>query len=88
MSHVERAQLNVRSAFAKARANEIAKETGMTVVQVVEDALRAYTPPVSEANVGSLIRCGPVLVLPAKGRRVVTLEEANEALETAREREP
>ncbi|HZZ36926.1 MAG TPA: hypothetical protein VFE03_14475 [Caulobacteraceae bacterium] len=59
----------------------------MTVTQVVEEALRGYTPPASQANAGSLIRCGPVLILPAEGRQV-SLEEANEALEAAREREP
>ncbi len=39
------AQLNVRSEFARSRAHELAKLTGMSVTQVVEDALRGYVPP-------------------------------------------
>jgi hypothetical protein len=84
MSRAQTTQFNVRSAFARARAHEIAEATGMTVTQVVEDALRAYAPPTPWAGVGSLVRRGPVLVIPAGGRRV-SLDEAEEALDATRQ---
>ena len=86
MSRAEHIQLNVRSAFARTRAHELAKLTGMTATQVVEDALRGYVPPGEPAKVGSLVRYGAILVRPAKGKSV-SLEEANDALDAARERD-
>ncbi|MBV2149877.1 type II toxin-antitoxin system VapB family antitoxin [Sphingobium sp. AS12] len=86
MSRAEHIQFNVRSAFARARAHELAKLTGMTATQVVEDALRGYVPPGAVAKVGRLVQRGPILVRPAGGARV-SLEEANAALEAARERD-
>ena len=86
MSRVEHVQLNIRSAFARSRAQELARQTGMTATQVVEDALRGYVPPGAPAAVGSLILRGAILVRPAKGKRV-SLEEANEALDASRERD-
>ena len=80
-------QLNVRSAFAASRARDLAQLTGMTTTQVVEDALRAYTPP--GAGDGSLVRRGRVWVIPAPdGPGTVTLQEANDALEAVRNGEP
>ena len=38
-------RLVIRSKFARDRAMQIARETGMTVTQVVEEALRQYVPP-------------------------------------------
>jgi hypothetical protein len=78
-------QLNIRSAFARNRAADIAKQTGMTVTQVVEDALRAYVPPGQPIDKGRLVRRGPLLVLPAEGAGVVTFAAAEAALEAARE---
>lgn len=86
MSRTENIQLNVRSAFARARAQELARLTGMTATQVVEDALRGYVPPGTAAKVGKLVKRGPILVRPSGGARV-SLEEANAALEAARERD-
>ncbi|MHB8530085.1 MAG: hypothetical protein ACYC8V_11320 [Caulobacteraceae bacterium] len=86
MTHREQPQFNVRSAFARARAHELARATGMTAAQVVEDALRAYVPPTSVRTVGALVRRGPVLVRPAKGRKV-SLRQANAALDASRRRE-
>ncbi len=77
-------QFNVRSAFARKRAHELAKLTGMTATQIVEDALRGYVPPATGAKVGKLVRRGPILVRPAAGTKV-SLEEANAALDAARE---
>ena len=77
-------QLNVRSAFARARVREIAEATGMSVTEVVEDALRAYAPPTSRVPTGALVRRGPVLVVRAAGASV-SLDEANRALEAERE---
>jgi len=86
MSRADQAQLNVRSAFARDRANELAKSTGMTVAQIVEDALRGYVPPGSIAEFGGMVRRGPILVLAANGP-TVTLNDAESALNEVRERD-
>ncbi len=87
MSRHDNAQLNIRSAFARARAHEIARRTGMTATEVIEDALRGYVPSAEPKQVGALVRRGPLLVLPASGRRRVSLTEANEALDATRDRD-
>ncbi len=86
MSRSEPVQFNVRSAFARARAQELAKLTGMTATQVVEEALRSYTPPGFTSAPGRLVRRGPILVGPAEGASVA-LEEANAALDAVRARD-
>ena len=58
-------QLSVRSPFAKARASKLAKLTGMTITEVVEDALRAYQPAARLAHPSGLIERGGILVIPA-----------------------
>ncbi len=78
------AQLNVRSPYARERAAVLAQATGMTTTQVVEEALRAYTPPVAEPH-GKLVRRGPLLVLPGTGKGKVSLAAANAALEASRD---
>ena len=87
MGRAQPSQFNVRSAFARTRARELARQTGMTATQIVEDALRGYVPPGAPAEVDGLVRCGPILVKPARGRRV-SLKEANAALKAVRERTP
>lgn len=87
MPRTDDAQLNIRSAYARARAHEIARRTGMTATQVVEDALRGYVPPTEPGQVGVLVRRGPVLVKPAQGRRRVTQDEADRVLEAVRGRD-
>lgn len=77
-------QFNVRSAFARDRAHRLAKSTGMTVTQVVEDALAAYVPPGVAQPVGRLVRRGALLVQPLQGTPV-SLDEANAALDRARD---
>ena len=76
MPRSQAAQLNIRSDFARERVYEIAERTGMTAVQVVEEALRAYTPPpVSGAPPPfGLIDKGGILVSPAEGRRITHAE--------------
>ena len=86
MSRADHVQFNVRSAFARARARELARLTGMTATQVVEDALRAYVPPASTPAAGRLERRGPLLVHPGHGS-TISLEAANEALERSRDRD-
>jgi hypothetical protein len=76
-------QLNIRSRFARERASSLAAQTGLTVTQVVEEALRAFQPAVAKAPPGRLVRKDGVLVKPAGGQRV-TLDEANAALEESR----
>jgi Rv0623-like transcription factor len=79
------AQLNIRSDFAKARATELARETGMSVTQVVEDAVRAYVPQPSsfENHSPGLTRDGALLILPSLGRKV-SMAELNAAIEQSR----
>jgi hypothetical protein len=86
MSRVDQVQFNVRSAFARTRAHELAKLTGMTATQVVEEALRSYAPPGAASETGRLVRRGPILVRPADGK-LVTLAEADTALNAVRERD-
>ena len=86
MPRHDNAQLNIRSAFARARAHEIARRTGMTATEVIEDALRGYVPAAEPKQVGALVRRGPLLVLPASGRRRISLAEANAALDATRDR--
>ncbi len=74
-------QLNVRSPYAKERASTLAKATGMTTTQVVEEALRAYTPPI-DTPVGRLVRKGKLLVMT--GGPKVTLEETNAVIDEIR----
>lgn len=76
--------LTIRSLFARERAAELARRTGMTQDEVVEEALRAYAPAGEEDVPAGLVRRGGILVRPADGRRTVTFEEAEEALEAAR----
>lgn len=83
MARAHTIQLNVRSRFARERAHELARATGMTATQVVEDALRAYTPPGATKPVGRLVRRGKLLVMPATGR-TISLEDINAAIEAAR----
>jgi len=84
MSRTDPVQFNVRSAFARSRAHDLAKQTGMTVTQVVEEALRGYVPPGAAIKVGRLVPRGAILVLPAKGSSI-SLAEADEALNEVRE---
>jgi hypothetical protein len=81
MNRAASTQLNVRSAFARQRAAALARATGMTTTQIVEEALRAYAPPVASPP-GKLVRRGALLVRPGGGR--VTLDEANAALDASR----
>ncbi|AJR24394.1 MULTISPECIES: hypothetical protein [unclassified Sphingobium] len=84
MGRAENIQLNVRSAFARDRVRALAKLTGMTASEVIEDALRGYVPPGIPANTGKLVRRGALLVRPSSGKPV-SLESANEALDRTRE---
>ncbi len=86
MSRDEQKQPKIGSAFARKRARETAKQTGMTATEVIEDAFRGYVPAVAAAPVGRLVRRGAVPVRPADGR-TITLREADAALEVVRERD-
>jgi hypothetical protein len=86
MPRRDKAQLNICTAFARERVHEIARRTGMTATEVIEDAIRGYVPAGEPKQVGALVRRGPLLVLPASGRRQVSLTEANEALGATRDR--
>ena len=86
MSRTAHVQFNVRSAFARTRAHELAKLTGMTATQVVEEALRGYVPPGAAMTTGRLVQRGPILVRPSEGDKI-TLVEADAALNAVRERD-
>jgi hypothetical protein len=79
-------QLNIRSAFVRERVRDVSRRTGMTATEVVEDALRGYIPAFEQQAVGTLIRCGPILIRPARRRRKITLAEAEAALDAIRNR--
>ena len=88
MGRHDHTQFNIRSAFARKRARELAAESGMTVTQVVEDALRTYVPAVTDPKpIGGLVRRGKLLVIPAKGLPKFTREEINAAIEEDRNRD-
>ena len=70
MARADRTQLNIRSAYARERTRELAKLTGMTARQIVEEALRGYVPPGAVTPVGRLVRRGPLLVLRAEGESI------------------
>jgi hypothetical protein len=91
MPRQDTAQLNIRSAFARARVAEIAAATGMTATQVIEDALRFYVPPAppeAEAPVPEgMIRKGRLLVLAARpGQKTITQKQTNRAINAVRNR--
>lgn len=86
MSRLDPVQFNVRSAYARKRAHELAKQTGMTATQIVEEALRGYVPPGLAAKAGSLVQRGRILVKPSAGV-VVSAKQADDALDAVRERD-
>jgi hypothetical protein len=86
MSRADPVRLKVRSAFARARARELARLAGLPATQVVEDALRGYVPPETPSETGQLVRRGLLLVRSSEGA-AVSLQEANAALDRARERD-
>ena len=86
MTRTAHVQFNVRSAFARTRAHELAKLTGMTATQVVEDALRGYVPPGAAMTAGRLVQRGPILVRPSEGEKI-SFGEADAALNAVRERD-
>jgi hypothetical protein len=83
MSRPDSPQLNIRSSFARERAGELARSTGLTTTQIVEDALRAYLPPSRGAPHSKLVRKGALLVRPRRGREI-SLDDANAALDETR----
>ena len=78
-------QLNIRSAFARDRAAVLARQTGMTTTQVVEEALRAYAPPAPTpgAEGPRLVRKGRLLVMT--GGPPTTIEQILAQIDDARE---
>lgn len=83
MPRSDAAQLNIRSRYARDRVSELARASGMTATQIVEEALRAYTPPSSAPLPDGLVRRGRLLVLRRDGP-TITHEQAEEAIEASR----
>lgn len=63
-------QLNVRSRIARERAAKLAQATGMTLAQVVEDALLSYHPALDLKPAFGLVEQNGVLVMPHSGRTI------------------
>lgn len=80
-----RAQLNIRSDYARDRAAQLARDTGKSVTEVVEEALRAFAPTRPPAPDG-MQWAGDLLIFKPTGR-VITAEQAQAALEMDRERD-
>ncbi len=80
-------QLNIRSRYARERAAELARATGMTTTRVVEEALRAFVPVPSAAIPEGLERRGRLLVHTAQAAPV-THAQAEAALAAVRVRAP
>jgi hypothetical protein len=76
-------QLNVRSVFARTRATQLGKRTGMSTVQVVEEALRAYQPAPVAIPAGGLIEKHGLLV-KRKGRAQITQAQIDAELDDMR----
>ncbi len=82
MARTDSVQLNIRSRFARERVASLARDTGMTATQVVEEALRAYVPPPPDPVPAGFIRRGHLLI--KIGGKRVTREEALATLDEAR----
>ncbi len=91
MDMTDDAQLNIRSRFARDRVTALARQTGMTATRIVEEALRAYAPPVEDERPteeplpGRLVRRGRFLVMAAReGAPTVTIADLNAAIQEIR----
>ena len=71
MAQAEFLQLNIRSRFARERAAELARATGMPLARVVEEALRAYQPVPKVPAQGDLVMKFGILVKPGSGCAVL-----------------
>lgn len=76
-------QLNIRSAFARERATELAIRMGVTTTEVVEAALRAFRPPPAEVVPEGTKRLGWLRVL-SNGGHPITLDDVNAAIDADR----
>lgn len=74
MTQAEPTRLNIRSRFARKRAAALARETGMTLTQVVKEALRAYQPARGTPGHETLTPKAGILVKPRTGRTVSSAE--------------
>lgn len=84
MTRSSAAQLNIRSDFARQRVHQIARDTGMTATEIVEEALRAYTPPIADEDLPEgLVRRGRLLVLT--GGPPTTIHDILQAIEDQRQ---
>jgi hypothetical protein len=89
MSRSANIQLNIRSEPAKTRATALARASGKSVTQVVEEAVLAYRPqpPSEEVLPEGLIRKGQFLVLNRNRGRKITLADTNRMIADARNRD-
>ncbi len=79
------AQLNVRSQYARDRVDALTRQTGMTATEVVEEALRCYHPQVAADDTPPGFTRKGWLLIPDMEGPIITLEEANAALDEERE---
>lgn len=72
MARKSNVQVNIRSAYVRDRVRALAEETGKTVTQVVEEAVRSYRPepPAAEVLLPGVVRNGRLLVWQGGGARI------------------
>lgn len=75
-------QLNIRSSFARKRATELAATMGVTTTEVVEEALRAFRPPLRDTSGGT--RRGGWLRTLSNGGHPITIEDVAGVIEAIR----
>lgn len=84
MASAEPKPLAQRAAFVRGRVRELAATTGMTKMQVLEEAVRAFNPIAPAETGGRLIRKGRFLLTSSYDGQPVTLEQTNAAIEAIR----
>jgi Rv0623-like transcription factor len=88
MAQRSKPQLNIRSSEARRRVAELARETGKSATQIVEDAVRAYRPqPTADRPIPEGMELvGRFLVTKPRGGSKITLEDTNRAIDADRNR--
>jgi hypothetical protein len=90
MARRSNAQLNIRSEAARRRVDDIVRETGKSVTQVVEEAVLAYRPEPTADRPPALQGFdwnGKFFVMKATGGPPITVEDVDRWIEDDRNRD-
>lgn len=87
MAQARQSQVNIRSDFAAERIRTLSERTGMTVTEVVEEAVRGYTPPGAGEAPEGMEWAGPFLVFKTEGRPPISVDTLLAAIDEARDRD-